>query len=240
MLNNVKVENLLFVDIETVSGNATFDEMSPKLQELWEKKSNYFRDKEESAADVYGRAGIYAEFGKIVCISTGLVTKKDGVKKFVAKSYFGHDEKQLLEEFGLMLDRFSSKANRNLCAHNGREFDFPYIARRMLINGVALPNVLDIAGKKPWEIQFIDTMELWKFGDYKNYTSLALLCEIFNVPTPKDDIDGSMVGKVYWEDNDLERIAIYCEKDILATAQLFLRYQGEELIPENSFERVLL
>ena len=240
MLNNVKVENLLFVDIETVSGNATFDEMSPKLQELWEKKSNYFRDEEETAADVYGRAGIYAEFGKIVCISTGLVTKKDGVKKFVAKSYYGDDEKLLLEEFGRMLDRFSGKANRNLCAHNGKEFDFPFIARRMLINGVALPNVLDIAGKKPWEVQFLDTMELWKFGDYKHYTSLALLCEVFNVPTPKDDIDGSMVGKVYWEDNDLERIAIYCEKDILATAQLFLRYQGEELIPENNFERVLL
>ncbi len=240
MLNNIKVENLLFVDIETVSGNATFEEMSPKLQELWEKKSNYFRKEDESPSEVYGRAGIYAEFGKIVCISTGLVIKKDGIKKFVAKSYFGDDEKLLLEEFGLMLERFMSKANRNLCAHNGKEFDFPYIARRMLINGVALPSVLNIAGKKPWEIQFLDTMELWKFGDYKHYTSLALLCEVFSIPTPKDDIDGSMVGKVYWEDDDLERIAIYCEKDILATAQLFLRYQGEDLIPDCNFERVLV
>lgn len=240
MLNNVKIENLLFVDIETVSGNATFEEMSPKLQELWEKKSNYFRKDDETASDVYERAGIYAEFGKIVCISTGLVTIKNGVKKFVAKSYYGNDEKQLLSDFGLMLNRFCSKANRNLCAHNGKEFDFPYIARRMLINRLELPDVLDIAGKKPWEVQFLDTMELWKFGDYKHYTSLALLCEIFNVPTPKDDIDGSMVGKVYWEDKDLERIAVYCEKDIFATAQLFLRYQAKDLIPEDNFERLLL
>lgn len=240
MLNQVKVEDLLFIDIETVSGESTFEEMSPKLQDLWEKKSNYFRKEDESAADVYGRAGIYAEFGKIVCISTGVITHKDGARKFVAKSYYGNDERLLLEEFGSMLDRFCSRPNKNLCAHNGKEFDFPYIARRMLINGVVLPSALDIAGKKPWEVQFIDTMELWKFGDYKHFTSLALLCEVFKIPTPKDDIDGSMVGEVYWQDNDLERIAIYCEKDILATAQLFLRYQGEDLISENNFERVLL
>jgi predicted PolB exonuclease-like 3'-5' exonuclease len=240
MLNQIKPESLLYVDIETVSGEDSFEKLSPKLQDLWEKKSNYFRKEEESPADVYQRAGIYAEFGKIVCISTGMIVKKDGVRKFIAKSFYGDDEKRLLQDFGSMLDRFCSKPNRNLCAHNGKEFDFPYIARRMLINGVVLPDMLDIAGKKPWEVQFIDTMELWKFGDYKHYTSLALLCEVFNIPTPKDDIDGSMVGEVYWQEGDLERIAIYCEKDILATAQLFLRYQGEELIAQENFERVLL
>jgi len=240
MLDDVKLENLLFLDIETVSGEADFDKISPKLQDLWEKKSNYFRTEEQSASDVYDRAGIYAEFGKIVCISTGLIVRKGEHKSFKAKSYYGHDEKELLADFGVMLDRFCSKPSKNLCAHNGKEFDFPYIARRMLINGLKLPKALDIAGKKPWEIKFVDTMELWKFGDYKHYTSLALLCEIFNVPTPKDDIDGSMVGQVYWKDDDLERIAVYCEKDILATAQLFLRYKGEDLIPETNFERVLL
>jgi len=240
MLNKIKAESLLFIDIETVSGQDSFETLSPKLQELWEKKSNYFRSEEESAADVYQRAGIYAEFGKIVCISTGMIVQKDGVRKFVAKSFYGDDERRLLEDFADMLTRFCAKPNRNLCAHNGKEFDFPYIARRMLINGVKLPEVLDIAGKKPWEVQFLDTMELWKFGDYKHYTSLALLCEVFNIPTPKDDIDGSMVGEVYWNDKDIERIAIYCEKDILATAQLFLRYQGQELIPEENFERILL
>jgi len=240
MLNKIKADSLLFIDIETVSGTGDFEQLSPKLQDLWEKKSNYFRKEDESAADVYQRAGIYAEFGKIVCISTGMITYKEGGRKFVAKSFYGDDERLLLGEFADMLTRFCSKPYRNLCAHNGKEFDFPYIARRMLINGINLPDILDIAGKKPWEVQFIDTMELWKFGDYKHYTSLALLCEVFNIPTPKDDIDGSMVGEVYWKDGDLERIAIYCEKDILATAQLFLRYQGEDLIPEENFERILL
>jgi len=238
MLDDVKIEDLLFIDIETVSGEADFDKVGSKLQDLWEKKSNYFRNEEQTASDVYARAGIYAEFGKVVCISTGVIVRQAGVKHFKVKSYYGHDEKQLLAEFGEMLDRFCSKPTKNLCAHNGKEFDFPYIARRMLINGLKLPKALNIAGKKPWEIKFIDTMELWKFGDYKHYTSLALLCEIFNIPTPKDDIDGSMVGQVYWEEDDLERIAIYCEKDILATAQLFIRYKGEDLIPEANFERV--
>ncbi|MCT4615827.1 MAG: 3'-5' exonuclease [Marinifilaceae bacterium] len=236
MLDNIKPESLLFIDIETVPESSDFGNLSPNKQNLWEKKSTYFRDEDQSAKDVYDRAGIYAEFGKIVCISTGMIVKKAGQMKFVAKSYYGDDEKEFLNEFGQMLDRFSSVSNRNLCAHNGKEFDFPFIARRMLINGVKLPKILNIAGKKPWEIQFIDTMELWKFGDYKHYTSLNLLCEIFNIPTPKDDIDGSMVGTVYWEEKDLPRIVKYCEKDILATAQLFLRYQGKELIPQENFE----
>lgn len=240
MLNQINAESLLFIDIETVSGTESFDQMSPRLQEFWEKKSSFFRKEDESSSDVYSRAGIYAEFGKIVCISTGMVIQKNGKRKFKVKSFYGDNEKQLLQDFALLLDRFCQKTNRNLCAHNGKEFDFPYIARRMLINGITLPNILDIAGKKPWEVQFVDTMELWKFGDYKHYTSLALLCEIFGISTPKDDIDGSMVGEVYWRDHDLERIALYCEKDIFATAQLFLRYQGEELIPTENFERVLL
>ncbi|MGQ1908573.1 3'-5' exonuclease [Marinifilum sp. RC60d5] len=240
MLDKIKAESLLFIDIETVSGNHSFEALSPKLQELWEKKSNYFRKDNESAADVYQRAGIYAEFGKIVCISTGMILHKNGNRKFVAKSFFGDDEKKLLADFSEMLNRFCEKPNRNLCGHNSKEFDFPYIARRILINGLKLPEVLDVAGKKPWEVQFVDTMELWKFGDYKHYTSLALLCEVFNIPTPKDDIDGSMVGEVYWKERDLERIAIYCEKDILATAQLFLRYQGQKLISAENFERILL
>ncbi|MFA8434357.1 MAG: 3'-5' exonuclease [Marinifilaceae bacterium] len=240
MLKDVKVEDLLFLDIETVSQFASFDEVSPKMQELWEMKTAYFRKEDETAGDVYERAGIYAEFGKIVCISVGFIVTKNGDRTFRAKSFYGDDEKQLLGDFAAMLVRFCSKPKKNLCAHNGKEFDFPYIARRMLIHGLPLPDILDVAGKKPWEVKFIDTMELWKFGDYKHYTSLSLLCEVFNIPTPKDDIDGSMVGKVYWEEEDLERIAIYCEKDIFATAQLFLRYKGEELIPMENFERVLL
>ncbi len=239
MLDKVKIENILFIDIETVPAYASFEEMPPNMQRLWEHKSEYFRKAEETAAGVYQRAGIYAEFGKIVCISTGVATQQKGEYRFRVKSYYGHDEKQLLQDFAIMLNRFARKPYRNICGHNGKEFDFPYIARRMLINGVKLPEMLDIAGKKPWEVPFLDTMELWKFGDYKHYTSLALLCEVFQIPTPKDDIDGSQVGAVYWQQNDLERIAVYCEKDILATAQLLLRYKGEPLIKPENFERLL-
>jgi len=149
------------------------------------------------------------------------------------KSYAGHDEKLLLTEFAGMLRKFSAEGDKNLCAHNGKDFDFPYIARRMLINGIKLPALLDIAGKKPWELKFIDTLELWKFGEFKNYTSLNLLTALFDIPSPKDDIDGSDVAGVYYNDNDLPRITNYCQKDVLAIAQLILRWRGEELLKED-------
>ena len=181
---------------------------------------------------MYERAGIYAEFGKIVCISVGFVYRlPDKQLAFRTKSCFGDDEKELLAKFSEALKRFAMQRNTMiLCAHNGKEFDFPYIARRMLVNGLALPAAFDIAGKKPWEVPFIDTMELWRFGDYKNYTSLKLLTHIFGIPSPKDDIDGSQVAGVYWKDKDLPRIVRYCEKDVLAIAQLLLRYKGLKLI----------
>ena len=149
------------------------------------------------------------------------------------KSFYGDDEKILLEEFAQLLSKHYNTPASLLCGHNGKEFDFPYLARRMLINGIPLPSILDLAGKKPWEIRHLDTLELWKFGDYKHYTSLELLAAIFDIPTPKDDIDGSQVAKVYWEDKDLERIAAYCQKDVLTTLQLFRRYQGLPLVKEE-------
>jgi len=237
MLDKIKIENVLFLDIETVPQYSDFDEVPEKFKEFWDKKSMYFRDEQESASDVYQRAGIYSEFGKIICISVGIVVSKSDHKSFRLKSFFGDDESILLKEFSAMLKKYySSNSDLQLCAHNGKEFDFPYIARRMLINGIKLPKLLDIAGKKPWEVMFLDTMELWKFGDYKNYTSLNLLTQIFNIPTPKDDIDGSMVADVYWKDKDLQRIVKYCEKDVIAIAQLFLKYQCEELIPHENIE----
>ncbi len=178
---------------------------------------------------MYERAGIYAEFGKIICISTGFI--KDG--SFRIKSFYGDDEKQLLTEFAAMLSTHFNTVNHFLCAHNGKEFDYPFIARRMLINGIKLPTLLDIAGKKPWEITHLDTMELWKFGDYKSYTSLELLSALFGIPTPKNDIDGSQVRSVYYDDQDLNRIVTYCQKDTLTVAQLLLRYRGEEIIKED-------
>jgi len=237
MLDQVKIENILFLDIETVPQYPDFENVPDKFREFWDKKSSYFRDENQTAEDVYQRAGIYSEFGKVICISAGFFIIKNGEKKLRLKSFYGDDEKKVLEEFSAMLQKFnSSNSDLMLCAHNGKESDFPYISRRMLINGLKLPKLLDIAGKKPWEVNFLDTMELWKFGDYKNYTSLNLLTHIFNIPTPKDDIDGSQVGNVFWEDKNHERIAIYCEKDVIATAQLMLKYHLLPLIPEKNIQ----
>lgn len=238
MLENYDPTKILFLDIETVPQYASFDEISEKEGELWDKKSSRFREKEETPADAYSRAGIYAEFGKIICISVGFITNKSGTYGFRVKSFYGDDETALLKSFADMLNKFSQKKDAFLCAHNGKEFDFPYIIRRMLINRLPVPEMLNVPGKKPWEVPFIDTMELWKFGDYKHYTSLDLLAYKFGISTPKDDIDGSMVGKVYWEDQNLSRIVSYCEKDAITVAQLFLRYRGNDLIDQNNVEYV--
>lgn len=235
MLNEIKETNILFLDIETVPQYKTFSEVPEIFQELWERKCSFFKEN-ESPAELYNRAGIYAEFGKIVCISVGFIDTKNNIRQFRVKSFAGHDEFVILQDFANLLNKAYYKPNNFLAAHNGKEFDFPFIARRMLINGIKLPTLLNIAGKKPWEVKHIDTLELWKFGDYKNYTSLQLLSAVFAIPTPKDDIKGSDVYKVYWQDNDIERIATYCQKDVLTVAQLFLKYKSEEIIkPENVF-----
>ncbi|MBT3209367.1 MAG: 3'-5' exonuclease [Bacteroidetes bacterium] len=238
MLSKIKLENVLFLDIETVPQYQNFESVPENFQNLWEKKSEYFRTEEQNAGDVYARAGIYAEFGKIVCISVGLINFKNTNKYLRLKSFYGDDEKNLLEEFGEMLSKLAQKKDIILCAHNGKEFDYPYIARRCLINGLKLPNILDIAGKKPWEVRHLDTLELWKFGDYKNYTSLNLLVAVFDLPSPKDDIDGSQVGDIYWNENDIKRITKYCEKDVVAVVQLFLKYRIEDIISDENIESV--
>jgi len=230
MLEQLDLLNLMVLDIETVPQYATHDELPEHMQKLWDAKTQYQR-KDDTPDSFYERAGIWAEFGKIICISVGVFTK-DVPTGFRVKSFAGHDERELLVKFALMLkDRSPSLV---LCAHNGKEFDFPYICRRMLIHGIKLPAQLQIAGKKPWEINHIDTMELWKFGDYKSYTSLNLLTAIFNIPTPKDDIDGSQVAHVYWNEQALDRITTYCQKDVVATAQLLRRFRGQDLIADDN------
>ncbi len=230
MLEQYDLSNIMVIDIETVPQYSTHEQLPEHMKKLWDLKTQYQR-KDETPEDFYERAGIWAEFGKIICISVGIFTKSKGTTGLRVKSFASHDEAELLIQFGDLLR--SQPTGLILCAHNGKEFDFPYICRRMLINGTPIPSQLEIAGKKPWEINHLDTMELWKFGDYKNFTSLSLLTAIFNIPTPKDDIDGSMVGRVYWVDNQLERIATYCQKDVIATAQLLRRYRGEELIADE-------
>jgi len=236
MFYDVDPGKILFLDIETVPEAGSFEELSESTQKLWEQKSKFFKEY-DNPKSAYEKAGIYAEFGKIICISVGFLNENDQSKRELRlKSFFGDDEKELLNEFRVLLENHFSKEDSLLCGHNSKEFDFPYIARRMLVNGIRLPKILNISGKKPWEIGLLDTLEMWKFGDYKHYTSLNLLCSIFKIPTPKDDISGSDVGRVYWEEKNLKRIAEYCEKDVAATVQLFLRYRGEELIKEDSIQ----
>lgn len=239
MLERVNIENILFLDIETVPQHPDYNELNDSFKHLWDKKAGQLARKEEDTPSaLYERAGIYAEFGKIICISVAHVSKLYNEYQVRVKSFYSDDEKELLSDFFKMVSSRFSGSDHILCGHNAKEFDFPFIARRALINGLKLPLVLDIAGKKPWEVMHLDTMELWKFGDYKSYTSLALLAAVFGIPTPKDDIDGSQVGNVYWKDNDLERIATYCQKDVLTVVQLFLKYRGEELIPDERIEFV--
>lgn len=238
MLDRILPEHILYLDIETVPQVEKLADFPEKMQKLWLRKAEQLGKEGESLEKTFERAGIYAEFGKIVCISCGTIYRRGNRRVYRVKSYYGRNEADLLSGFLVMLEKFMANPAHRLCAHNGQEFDFPYLARRILINGLKLPSILDIAGAKPWEVRdyLMDTMQLWKFGDYKSYTSLDLLCTVFDIPTPKDDIDGSQVARVFYEDGDLERIARYCEKDTFAVAQIILRLKGEPLIEPENFE----
>ncbi|MCA6078465.1 3'-5' exonuclease [Fulvivirga sedimenti] len=222
-MSRYPLHDILFLDIETVSSFRRMDEMDERLQKEWTRKSNYHqRLEEKSAEELYPeRAGIYAEFGKIIVIGLGFFTKSPDGLIFRLKALSGENEKELLQNFRNILLRFDSE-KLQLCAHNGKEFDFPYLSRRMLINGIALPDVLKLAGKKPWEVQHLDTMEMWKFGDYKHYTSLDLLAALFEIDTSKSELDGSKVGKAYYEEGDLESITRYCLNDVEVVARVYL------------------
>ena len=227
MLNTIPYKKILFLDIETVPQTDDWNLLSDRTKDLWSKKTAFQRNNDEISPEEFyhDRAGIMAEFGKIVCISCGIVVNENYIH---IKSFYGHDEGKILKDFNSMLIENFFKPDHLLCAHNGKEFDFPYLARRMMINQIEIPRILQMFGKKPWEIPHLDTMELWKFGDYKHFTSLDLLANIFEIPTPKDDIDGSQVAKVYYEDNNVERIKDYCERDVVTLINVFrkMRYEN--------------
>ena len=269
MLEQIDLTKVYILDIETVPVKRSYSDLDEKWKDLWERKMKFQINEDTTGEDLYERAGIYAEFGKIICISVGFFyekknevgeiknegkddkkekEEKDCVKekdnfKFRLKSFYNHDEKSLLEEFCKLLKENylpeDNPAEENkgkysfLCAHNGKEFDFPFIARRCLINGIEIPKILDTSGKKPWEVKHLDTMEMWKFGDYKSFTSLILLAALFGIESPKDDIDGSQVGRIYWEENDLKRIEKYCKKDVITVAQILLKFKGMDMLNET-------
>lgn len=234
-IHKIKIENILFLDIETVAQHLSYFDLSERMQMLWKKKSERFDKNNDSSADVlYNEyAGILSEFGKIVCISAAYIKKIKGEFQLRVRSFYGDDEKKILQEFLNLFVKYFNTDQHYLCAHNGKEFDFPYIARRTLINNIKLPPKFDTRGLKPWEVRHLDTMDLWRFGDYKNYTSLDLLTAIFDIPSPKTDMDGSEVNETYWHEQDLPKIVAYCQNDVVAIVQLFLKYRGSNLFPEE-------
>jgi 3'-5' exonuclease len=229
MIKSINLENILFLDIETVPENASFQDLDEDFKTLFSQKTQYQRKDEITAEEFYERAGIWAEFGKIICISVGYFTHKMGDRQFRVTTFHG-EEKKLLQDFANLLSTHFNGPNHVLCGHNAKEFDFPFIARRMIINQIKIPNKLNLMGKKPWEVPHLDTLEMWKFGDYKHYTSLKLLTKVLGVPSPKDDIDGSEVAKVYYEEKNIDRIITYCEKDVIAVAQIILKLRMEPLL----------
>jgi predicted PolB exonuclease-like 3'-5' exonuclease len=237
MIEKINLNHILFLDIETVPEEAHFHSLDDEMKTLWEHKTQYQRKDDFGPEEFYDRAGIWAEFGKIVCVSVGYFVVKGDIRNFRVTSFFG-DEKKILRDFNNLLNNHFNQAQHILCGHNAKEFDIPFLARRMIINQIPIPNKLNLFGKKPWEIPHLDTLELWKFGDYKHFTSLKLMCKVLGIPSSKGDIDGSQVGHVYYVEKDIDRIVTYCEKDTIAVAQIFLRLRREDLLIDDEISHV--
>lgn len=232
MLTNLDLHKILFLDIETVPLFESF-ELVPEIEQTYfAEKTAYQRKEDQTPEEFYEKAGIWAEFGKIICISVGYFTPQQNPRDFRLKSFYG-EEVDLLKEFKSLVGTYFSTPYHLLCGHNAKEFDFPYIARRMLILGIELPKPLELFNKKPWEVPHLDTLHLWRFGDYKHYTSLKLMAHVLGIPSPKDDIDGSQVAGVYYKEKNLDRIVQYCEKDVITVAQVILKLRNEPLLTEK-------
>jgi uncharacterized protein YprB with RNaseH-like and TPR domain len=229
MIKRIKLEHILFLDIETVPQFADYDSLDNPTKLLWEAKTKYQRKENFTPKEFYDRAGIWAEFGKIICISVGYFKQKEDPINFRVTSFYG-EEGDILKDFKNLLETHFNKSNHLLCAHNGKEFDFPYIARRMVILGIDLPEKLNLFGKKPWEVPHLDTLELWKFGDYKTFTSLNLMAHVLGIPSPKNDITGNQVRDVFYKEKDIDRIVAYCEKDTVTVAQIILKLRNQNLL----------
>jgi hypothetical protein len=234
-MNQIALENLLLIDIETVSEKEHYHLLDDNWKELWNEKISRQLPADTSPEEFYPmRAAILAEFAKVACISFGYFKKIDNEWQLRIKSLCSEDEDQLLNDFIITMKKLHLNHQRwILCGHNIKEFDVPFLCRRMLIKYIPLPSFLDFQNMKPWETPVLDTLHLWRFGDYKHYTSLKLLAAVLGVPSPKDDIDGSQVGNVYWKEKDLNRISIYCEKDVATVANIILRFKGLPLLKEE-------
>jgi len=234
-MQNIRLENLLLIDIETVSESATFETLPEEWKMLWQEKVQRSLPEDVTAAEFYPqRAGVMAEFAKVVCISIGYFKKEGSSFSLRVKSFYGDDEKKLLQDFLAMLQQLEANNNKwSFTGHNIKEFDIPFICRRLIINNLTIPPFLDFQNMKPWETNMVDTFQYWRFGDYKNFTSLKLLAAALKVPSSKDDIDGSMVGDVYWKEKQLQRIVTYCQKDVVTTGNIVLRFKNLPLLTDE-------
>jgi hypothetical protein len=234
-MQNIRLENLLLIDIETVPAYPVFEGMSEEWQALWQEKVQRSLPEDVSAAEFYPqRAGVMAEFAKVICISIGYFRKNGPALQLRLKSFYGDHEKILLQDFIDALQKMDTNNNKwSFTGHNIKEFDIPFICRRLLINGLVVPPFLDFQNMKPWETNMVDTFQYWRFGDYKHYTSLKLLAAALNVPSPKDDIDGSMVADVYWKEKNIDRIVTYCQKDVVTTGNIVLRFKNIPLLTDE-------
>lgn len=238
-----KIKNVLFIDLETIAAHRSYEELSPRMQQLWGKRATLIRKRTESeddsdAALYYTQAGISAEFGRIACIAFGGVYFNENDEPALKVASFAHDsEVEMLLTFKQLIEKYNQD-QLVLCAHNGKEFDFPFLCRRMLVNGIDLPRSLQLAGKRPWEILHQDTMELWKFGDYKAHTSLDLLAAVFDIPGSKGEMSGDQVTRVYYEENDLDKICRYCREDVVVLSQLYLKMHLQPPVKEENITRI--
>lgn len=234
-MQQIAIENLFFLDIETVSCARDFNLLTDEWKELWNEKIAKSLPPDTTTEEYYPkRAAIFAEFGKVICISTGYLKKEKEGWKLRLKSFYSADEKEVLDSFIKMINQFNSNNSKWIfTGHNIKEFDIPFLSRRMLVNNLPIPASMDFQNMKPWDTPVLDTLHLWRFGDYKHYTSLKLLAATLGVPSPKDDIDGSKVGEVFWEENNLERIAVYCQKDVATVVNVLLRFKGLPILQEE-------
>lgn len=234
-MQNISIENLFLIDIETVSCCENYELLTDDWKELWTEKIYKNLPDNTTPEEYYPkRAGIMAEFAKVVCISIGYIKKEDDIMQLRIKSFYSEDEKEILEKFIETVCQMQTK-NNNWCftGHNIKEFDIPFLCRRILVNNICIPDCFNFQSMKPWDVPLLDTLHLWRFGDYKHYTSLKLLAATLGVPSPKDDIDGSQVGEVFWKEKDLKRISFYCQKDVATVANIILRFKNLPLLTEE-------
>ncbi len=226
------LENFLVIDMETVTVSKDFDALEQSWQHLWREKATRSLPQHTTLAEHYlQRAGVMAEFAKIVCISIGYFKNEGGSTQFRIKSFFDVQERDLLQHFVAVVTQFRAVSNHWVfTGHNIKEFDIPFLCRRLIVNGLGIPSFLDFQNRKPWQTNLVDTFQYWRFGDYKHFTSLQLLAAALNIPSPKDDMEGSQVGHVYWVEKDLQRIVTYCQRDVLTVANVLLRFKNQPLL----------